>query len=89
MRADKQIANRMREILTKDKMGIKEGFFDILSKDMNNLLRNYFDLEKDAKITIEQSEQGVYKITVEGIASKIKQFDTTKEMAQKSAHRLS
>lgn len=89
MRADKQIANRMREILTKDKMGIKEGFFDILSKDMNNLLRNYFDLEKDAKITIEQSERGVYKIAVEGIASKIKQFDTTKEMAQKSVHRLS
>ena len=80
MKASKEIANRMREMLTWDKVGIKEGFATALSNDVNNLLCDYFSLDGDAKISVAQAENGTYKIEIEAFATRIKKFETTMDM---------
>ena len=58
MKASKQIASRMRDMLTQDKVGVKQGFSTALENDVNNVLRDYFALDGRAKIKVEQSEKG-------------------------------
>ena len=80
MKASKQIASRMRDMLTRDRVGIKEGFSTALENDLNNVLGDYFSLDGRAKIDVEQNERGVYKITIEANATRVKQFQTTLDM---------
>ena len=80
MKASKQIASRMRDMLTRDKVGIKEGFSTALENDLNNVLGDYFSLDGRAKIDVAQNERGVYKITIEANATRVKQFLTTLDM---------
>lgn len=80
MKASKQIASRMRDMLTRDKVGIKEGFSTALENDLNNVLGDYFSLDGRAKIDVAQNERGVYKITIEASATRVKQFQTTLDM---------
>lgn len=49
MKASKQIASRMRDMLTQDKVGVKQGFSTALENDVNNVLRDYFALDGRAK----------------------------------------
>ena len=44
MKRSRDIAKRMREMLTQDKVGIKEGFSVALTGDLNRLLGDYFEL---------------------------------------------
>lgn len=80
MKASKQIASRMRDMLTRDKVGIKEGFSTALENDLNNVLGDYFSLDGRAKIDVAQNERGVYTITIEASATRVKQFQTTLDM---------
>lgn len=80
MKASREIATRMRQMLTQDKVGIKQGFSTALENDVNNVLRDYFALDGRAKIKVEQSEKGEYKIAIEAVATRIKQFETTLDM---------
>ena len=80
MKAPREIATRMRQMLTQDKVGIKQGFSTALENDVNNVLRDYFALDGRAKIKVEQSEKGEYKIAIEAVATRIKQFETTLDM---------
>ena len=80
MKASKQIASRMRDMLTRDKVGIKEGFSTALENDLNNVLGDYFSLDGRAKIDVAQNERGVYKIKIEANATRVKQFQTTLDM---------
>lgn len=80
MRADRQIAKRMREMLTHDKVGVKDGFYSLLRGDVNRILRDYFDLQNDAKIDIEQGDSGDYIVSISATATRIKQFDTTADL---------
>lgn len=77
MREARDIARRMREMLTQDKIGIKEGFSTALTNDLNRLLGDYFELASPIDIEIAQGEGGEYRITIASSASRIKQFDTT------------
>lgn len=80
MKASREIATRMRQMLTQDKVGIKQGFSTALENDVNNVLRDYFALDGRAKIKVEQNEKGEYKIAIEAVATRIKQFETTLDM---------
>lgn len=80
MKASREIATRMRQMLTQDKVGIKQGFSTALENDVNNVLRDYFALDGRAKIKVEQSEKGEYRIAIEAVATRIKQFETTLDM---------
>lgn len=80
MKASKEIANRMRDMLTWDKVGIKEGFSTALANDVNNLLCDYFSLDGNAKISVVQTENGTYSVSIEARATRIKKFETTMDM---------
>lgn len=80
MRADRQIAKRMREMLTQDKVGVKDGFATLLANDINRILKDYFDLKDDAAVNISQKENGLYGIEIDAVATRIKQFDTTADL---------
>ncbi len=80
MRADREISNRMRQMLTRDKIGVKEGFATALSNDCDHLLNDYFDLDGRAVVKIEQTEDGEYFFSVTGRAKRIKHFDTTADI---------
>lgn len=77
MRASGEMAKRMRDMLTQDKVGIKDGFAAAMENDVNDVLGDYFDLKDRAKIKIGQNENGEYTICIEAVAIRIKHFDTT------------
>lgn len=77
MRASRDIANRMRDMLTQDKVGIKDGFAISLKNDLQSLLSNYFQLEEKVYINITQQDDGQYAISIRTTASRIKQFEST------------
>lgn len=77
MRQDRDIAKRMRDMLTHDKVGVKEGFSTALMGDLNRLLGDYFDLCDTAEVDVVLRENGEYGVTVTATASRIKQFETT------------
>ncbi len=77
MRSDRAIANRMREMLTMDNVGVKDGFVRALSADVNRILRDYFDLDGEGVINIVQKESGKYEVSLRATAVRIKQFATT------------
>ena len=77
MREARDIARRMREMLTMDKVGIKEGFSTALTNDVSRLLGDYFELISPVNVDVVQGEGGAYKIQIDASASRIKQFDTT------------
>ena len=77
MRYDRNIATRMRDMLTHDKVGIKEGFSTALNNDLNRLLGDYFDLNTPIEINVSLEENGDYDINIHASASRIKQFEST------------
>ena len=77
MRQDRDISLRLREMLTHDKVNIKEGFSTALNNDLNRLLCDYFDLKEPISISVTLRENGEYDIKIGACASRIKQFETT------------
>lgn len=80
MKPNKEMAKRLRSILTRDKIGIKEGFSTALNNDLNRLLKDYFDITENCELKIEQAENGEYSLSFYATASHIKQFDTTADI---------
>lgn len=77
MRQDRNISLRLREMLTHDKVNIKEGFSTALNNDLNRLLCDYFDLKEPVSVTVTLLENGEYDLHISACASRIKQFETT------------
>ncbi|MDE7373417.1 MAG: hypothetical protein K2N18_05075 [Clostridia bacterium] len=77
MRQDRNISLRLREMLTHDKVNIKEGFSTALNNDLNRLLCDYFDLKSPVSISVTLLENGEYDLKISACASRIKQFETT------------
>ncbi len=73
----KMMADRLRHILAKDKVNVKDGFIKALSGDCQKLLNDYFDLNEQCKIEIDQDLEGVFCVNIQAKATRIKQFDTT------------
>lgn len=67
---------RIREMLTKDKLGVSDGFMAAFKADEKHLVDDYFDVD-DLSVKVERREDGKYLVTVLAVASKIKLFDTT------------
>ncbi len=82
MRASKQIAERMKNMLVRDKMGVGEGFTAALKGDVEKLLDDYFTVER-ADATVELNDDGKYEIRIVAIATAIKSFSSTADMQVK------
>jgi len=77
LKAERDIAKRMREMLTQDKLGIKEGFSSALMNDLNKLLNDYFELDAPVEVEVELKENGKYAVNISAVADRVKQFETT------------
>lgn len=80
MKLAEEMADRLRGMLTRDKIGVKEGFMTALNNDLNRLLGDYFELEEECGLNIEQDTGGNYLLTLGARASKIKSFESTVDL---------
>lgn len=83
MKASREIAERMREMLQRDKMGIKEGFVTALNGDLNRTLNDYFDLNDKCKLTIDSDDNGGYTLSLTATANRIKSFESTADIKRR------
>ena len=77
MRQDRNISLRLRDMLTHDKVNIREGFSTALNNDLNRLLGDYFELNEPVSVVVTLMEDGEYVVKIHACASRIKQFETT------------
>ncbi len=77
MRADRDISRRMREMLTQDKVGVRDGFYAALRGDLGHLLASYFEISSPIRAEISQQTDGGFCVNISFSASEIRQFDTT------------
>lgn len=77
MGLNKEMTERIKSMLARDKTGIKEGFASALNGDLNKLLSDYFELSGRAEIKVEATEDGDYKLSFSARATRIKSFDST------------
>ena len=79
LRASRLMAERLKEMLTRDKLG-GEGFPAALKRDCARLLGDYFALAGEPEIAVSQREDGGYDITVRAQAHEIRRFRTTEDL---------
>ena len=79
MKFKDKVSARIRDMLTKDKLGFSDGFLAAFEQDESHLVDDYFELDGNLKIIVEQRDDGKYVVSVVGVASKLKLFDTTLE----------
>lgn len=77
MRIDRDISMRMRDMLTHDKVDIRAGFSAAMTKDLQKVLGDYFELSAPVHVEVCQQNDGKYSVSVNCVASRIRQFDTT------------
>ncbi len=75
---DRQISARLKDMLTKDKMQVQEGFYTAFCGDAKRVLDDYFELLDKPNVKIELQDDGNYKLSIDATAIKIKSFQTTR-----------
>lgn len=67
-----EMNNRLKKLLTNDRMTVDEGFYIAIKKDLEYLLKEYLDLV-DGSLNLELNEgDGVYEINICADAKRIK-----------------
>lgn len=77
MKVSTSVADRMREMLTRDKVGFTDGFAVAMKGDITHALQDYFDIDGEVQISVKQENDGRYSVNVNASATRIKQFATT------------
>lgn len=80
MKSNKDISLRMREMLTRDDVPIRDGFVAAMKSDLEKLLSAYFEPASSVSVAIDRDREGGYAVTVSFSASAIKRFDTTMDI---------
>ena len=64
---------RVKKIIESDKLDAKDEFFNLLSIDLNGLLKEYFDFNGTPELTIVKAGGG-YKVCISITADRLKNF---------------
>ena len=64
---------RAKKILENDKLDANDSFFNLLTEDLNNLLKEYFDFTELPQLTITR-EGGCFKTEIALKVNKLKNF---------------
>lgn len=80
LRPSKLMEERLKELLTRDKMGAGEGFSSAMTKDLARVFADYFDLVSQPVAAVVRDEDGMYEVKVTVRASAVRRFRTTEEM---------
>lgn len=79
MRRAWQMQERIRQMLTKDKIG-DAGFLSALKKDLGRVLGDYLILSGEPEISVAVAPDGGYAVTVGARAEDIRRFHTTENL---------
>ncbi len=74
---DRDISLRMREMLTRDKVNVREGFLASLKGDLARVAASYFFSPTPIGVSVDRQADGSYAVNVSFAASDIRRFDTT------------
>lgn len=74
MKINVQVENRLRDMLTKDKLSA--GFMTAFKSDLLHLVRDYFDTD-GVDVSVNETKDGTYLISITATAQKINSFETT------------
>ena len=77
MKISTSVADRMREMLTRDKVGFTDGFAAAMKGDITHALQDYFDIDGEVQISLRQEGDGKYSVNVTASATRIRHFATT------------
>lgn len=55
---------RLKRVLLQDSLNIPNGVLSVLKQDISAVLNSYFELIKEANVSIEVHEDGVYGISI-------------------------
>lgn len=83
MRPSGEMTERVKSMLTRDKMGVKDGFLFALKGDVERLLLDYFELDGKPEVKVALGDDGKYDISVTAAAVRIKHFDSTADLYKK------
>ena len=72
-KVEKKELLRLKNIIESDRLLIKEDFVSVVINDLNELLKDYFEIKEVPVLTILRERDG-YKITVTAEANRIKSF---------------
>ena len=79
MRHAAEMQERLRKMLTKDKIG-DAGFVSALKRGAGRVLKDYFDLSDEPELPVAVNADGVYAVTVSARADDIRRFRTTESL---------
>lgn len=79
MRRADAMQERMRKMLTKDKIG-DAGFVSALKRDVGRVLKDYFDLSAEPEVIVAAGDDGGYAVTVSARADDVRRFRTTENL---------
>lgn len=85
VRPARMMTDRLRAMLVRDKMGVKDGFLSALSGDVKRVLGDYFDLSADPAVAVTCNDDGEYEVTVLARASSVRGFRTTGDLPKPEA----
>ena len=71
MGEDTQLS-RLKKIINTDTFGTLNENIDILKSDIKKLLNSYFELEKDAQLSVQPNENGDLIVSVTARAKRVK-----------------
>lgn len=80
MKINRDVSNRMREMLSQDKIVISEGFVAAMKGDLGKLLDGYFKLSSPIAISIERGEDDSLVVRISFCASDARRFETTMDI---------
>lgn len=79
MRRAAQMQERIRQMLTKDKIG-DTGFLSAMKRDVARVLGDYFQLSSEPEISVSVLPDGGYAVTVCARAEDVRRFRTTESL---------
>ncbi len=75
MRKNNHELTRMQNLIESDRFNTSDDFFELLTSDMNKILKEYFDLSGKIKIDILKNNS-IFKVEINFEALRLKTFGT-------------
>lgn len=77
MKPSREVYDRMKTMLVKDKLGVGDGFQSIFKTDLERLCGDFFNLDGKINLNIELLDDGKYQVNVSFQATETKGFCST------------
>ncbi len=76
----RDIQERMKTILVRDKLGVGDGFMSVFKTELSRLASDYFDFDREIDVAVELVDNGKYQVKISFTANNTKSFCSTQDM---------